>query len=547
MHLYSHAEVLFAGKTFFEGSGESRMSASQDKKRRSDERVLGTERRQVASQKEAKERKQSKIKWTVGTVIVVLLVVAILLGNSSLFYTARPALQVGDVKYSSAEVNYAYRTAYLSFCNQYSSILSSIGFDTKKPLDEQKCTISEEFDTWDDYFKNAAKQNLVQVTALCDAAKKAGITLDEDDQHEVDEQFSYIELSAKQYKYSSVSKYLQAVYGNGVTKKVARHMLELSQLASKYSQQQYDSYTYTDEQIAENYAENKNSYDVFNYQCYLVQAATEETTGADGNTSTATTDATMAAAKATADKIAAATHDADSFAAAVTANVPATTAADGKTTTPSVTSNTNAKGSSVSSAPYAEWLYSAERTANNVTVVEQENTGYYVVLFQSRDDNSYNTVSARHILIKAEDSDNDGTYSDDDKQKAKASIDDVYERWMQSDQTEDDFAQLANSFSQDSGSNTKGGLYEHIYKGQMVQEFNDFCFDPARKPGDVGMVFNESDSYCGYHLVYFVGQGERYCDYLADQALRSADFEKWESAFFNDWSATELNGMKYVG
>ena len=245
MHLYPRAEIFFAGKTFFEGSGESRMSASQDKKRRSDERALGTERRQVASQKEAKERKQSKIKWTVGTVIVVLLVVAILLGNSSLFYTARPALQVGDVKYSSAEVNYAYRTAYLSFCNQYSSILSSIGFDTKKPLDEQKCTISEEFDTWDDYFKNAAKQNLVQVTALCDAAEKAGITLDEDDQHEVDEQFSYIELSAKQYKYSSVSKYLQAVYGNGVTKKVARHMLELSQLASKYSQQQYDSYTTT--------------------------------------------------------------------------------------------------------------------------------------------------------------------------------------------------------------------------------------------------------------------------------------------------------------
>ena len=522
MHLYPRAEARSAGKTKFEGSGESRMSASQHKKRRSDERTLGTERRQVASQKEAKERKQSKIKWTVGTVIVVLLVVAILLGNSSLFYTARPALQVGDVKYSTAEVNYAYRTAYLSFCNQYSSILSSIGFDTSKPLDEQKCTISEEFDTWEDYFKDAGKQSLVQVTALCDAAEKAGITLDEDDQHAVDEQFSYIELSAKQYKYSSVSKYLQAVYGNGVTKKVARHMLELSQLASKYSQQQYDSYTYTPEQIAANYAENKNSYDVFNYQYYFVQAETEETTDADGNASSAATAATMA-------------------------NVPATTAADGKTTTPSVTVNTNTKGSSASSAAYADWLYSAERAANDVTVVEQENSGYYVVLFQSRDNNDYNTVSARHILIKAEDSDNDGTYSDEEKQKAKAAIDDVNVRWTQSDQTEDDFVQLVNSFSQDSGSNSKGGLYEHIYKGQMVQEFNDFCFDPARKPGDVGMVFNESDSYCGYHLVYFVGQGERYCDYLADQALRSADFEKWESTFFDDWSATELNGMKYVG
>ena len=100
-------------------------------------------------------------------------------------------------------------------------------------------------------------------------------------------------------------------------------MMELSQLATKYSQQQYDSYTYTPEEIAASYAENKDSYDTFSYQYYFVQADTEDTTDDDGNTSAKTTDATMAAAKATADKIAAATHDADSFTAAVTANVPA--------------------------------------------------------------------------------------------------------------------------------------------------------------------------------------------------------------------------------
>lgn len=332
-----------------------------------------------------------------------------------------------------------------------------------------------------------------------------------------------------------------------MTKKVVRHMLEMSQLATKYSQQQYDSYTYTPEQIAASYAENKDSYDTFNYQYYFVKADTEDTTDDDGNTSAKTTDATMAAAKATADKIAAATHDADSFTAAVTANVPAKESEDGTTTAPSVTDNTDTKGSGFSSAVYADWLYSADRHANDVTVVEQENSGYYVVLFESRDDNTYNTVNVRHILIKAEDSDSDGTYSDDDKKKAKDAIDDVYERWTQSGQTEDDFAQLANSFSQDSGSNTKGGLYENVYKGQMVQEFNDFCFDPARKPGDVGIVFNESDSYCGYHLVYYVGQGERYCDYLGDQALRTADFNEWESTFFDGWTSTELKGMKYVG
>ena len=369
------------------------MSASQDKKRRTNERALGTERRQVASQKEAKERKQSKIKWTVGSIIVVLLVAAILIGNSSLFYTARPALQVGDVKYSSAEVNYAYRTAYLSFCNQYGSYLSYVGLDTNKALDEQKCGISDEFDTWDDYFRDAAEKNLVQVTALCDAAEKAGVTLDEDDQHEIDEQFSYIELAAKQYKYNSVGKYLQAAYGNGATKKVVRHMLELSQLATKYSQQQYDSYTYTSEEIEASYAKNANAYDTYSYQYYFVKADTEDTTDDDGNTSAKTTDATMAAAKATADKIAAATHDADSFTAAVTANVPAKESEDGTTTAPSVTDNADTKGSSFSSAVYADWLYSTDRHANDVTVVEQENSGYYVVLFESRDNNQYNTVN----------------------------------------------------------------------------------------------------------------------------------------------------------
>ena len=450
------------------------MSASQDKKRRTDERALGTERRQVASQKEAKERKQSKIKWTVGSIIVVLLVAAILIGNSSLFYTARPALQVGDVKYSSAEVNYAYRSAYLTFCNQYGSYLSYVGLDTSKALDEQECRISDDFDTWDDYFKDAAEKNLVQVTALCDAAQKAGVTLDEDDQHEIDEQFSYLELTAKQYKYNSVSKYLQAAYGNGVTKKVVRHMLERSELATKYSQQQYDSYTYTPEEIAASYAENKNSCDTFNYQYYFVQADTEDSTDDDGNATSKTTDATMAAAKATADKIAAATHDAESFTAAVTANVPAKTSEDGTSTAPSVTDNADTKGSNFSSAVYADWLYSADRTANDVTVVEQDNSGYYVVLFESRDDNAYNTVNVRHILIKAEVADADDPATEDvDESKvptqealdaAKAEAEDILAQWEAGDKTAESFGALAEEYSDDPASNTNGGLYEQVYQ-----------------------------------------------------------------------------------
>ena len=40
--------------------------------------------------------------------------------------------------------------------------------------------------------------------------------------------------------------------------------------------------------------------------------------------------------------------------------------------------------------------------------------------------------------------------------------------------------------------------------GQMVTEFNDWCFDESRQPGDTGIV---KTSY-GYHIMYFSSTGE---------------------------------------
>ena len=38
----------------------------------------------------------------------------------------------------------------------------------------------------------------------------------------------------------------------------------------------------------------------------------------------------------------------------------------------------------------------------------------------------------------------------------------------------------------------------------MVTNFNDWCFDVARQPGDHGIVETEY----GYHIMYFVGDSE---------------------------------------
>ena len=122
-------------------------------------------------------------------------------------------------------------------------------------------------------------------------------------------------------------------------------------------------------------------------------------------------------------------------------------------------------------------------------------------------------MNVRHILIQPEAtelSEDDEGYEDDVAAKdaeAEQKAQDILDEWKAGDATEDSFAALANEYSDDPGSNTTGGLYEQVYQGQMVTEFNDWCFDPARQTGDTGIIHNEST---GYHVMYFVGYDQPY-------------------------------------
>ena len=68
----------------------------------------------------------------------------------------------------------------------------------------------------------------------------------------------------------------------------------------------------------------------------------------------------------------------------------------------------------------------------------------------------------------------------------------------------------------------------------MVQEFNDFCF-AEHESGDTGIVYGESSSYAGYHLIYFVNaDGELYSRVMADQEMRSEAYNEAVTALSAD-------------
>ena len=114
-------------------------------------------------------------------------------------------------------------------------------------------------------------------------------------------------------------------------------------------------------------------------------------------------------------------------------------------------------------------------------------------------------VDVRHILISPEGGTTDESgatvYSDAEWAAAEAKANEVLNEWLTKNPDEDGFSVMAETYSQDPGSATNGGLYEDVYKGQMVPEFENWCFDESRQVGDYGIV---KTTY-GYHIMYYVG------------------------------------------
>lgn len=129
-------------------------------------------------------------------------------------------------------------------------------------------------------------------------------------------------------------------------------------------------------------------------------------------------------------------------------------------------------------------------------------------------------VDVRHVLFTPEGGTTDETgattYSEEEWAACEAEAQDVLNAWTKAgDLSEESFAALAAEYSEDPGSRDNGGLYEGVYEGQMVAEFEDWCFDDSRKPGHYGMV---KTTY-GYHLMFFVDSTPIWEQYVDQQLM----------------------------
>ncbi len=128
-------------------------------------------------------------------------------------------------------------------------------------------------------------------------------------------------------------------------------------------------------------------------------------------------------------------------------------------------------------------------------------------------------VDVRHILVQVKGGttaeDGTTTYSDEEWKTCEKAAQAILDEWLSGDKTEESFAALAAEKTEDPGSQQTGGLYQQVYEGQMVPEFNDWCFNENRVYGDYDLV---RTSY-GYHVMFFVKSEPRWIYYAESDWL----------------------------
>ncbi len=455
--------------------------------------------------------------------ITVLIAIAVVLAvsvaiKSNIIYNKFAAVKIGGYSFSAADYNFQFNTAlYQTYSNitaYYGESATSL-LDPNKALDQQKYSDTQ---TWADYFKELALSNLQQTAILLDGAKSVSLKLSDDTKKEIETVIDGYKKTYKSSGFASLNAFLEYNFGKGMTESVFRKNLENQYLASNYKKQ-LDSKTYTNDELETFYSKNKDSLDAITYRQYFVTAATD----LEGGKSS---DAALEAAKATAEKIAAAKSE-DGFVNLVYQNAPS----DQKDiyAKASATLN-NAQRSSTFSNITSAWLLDPSRKQGDTTVAKAD-TGYFAVYFINRSDNKYNVKKVRHILISVSDF-KDTAKADEALKKANSLLD----TFKSGDKTETSFANLAKENSSDDSSD--GGYYE-VYRGQMVPEFENWSFDSSRKAGDTGVI--KSDY--GYHIMYFIGDGDQYRYVLAAQDKRVSDYNVW---FENQKKAMTINQTYFM-
>lgn len=554
--------------------------------------------------------KNTKRTTIIVTAIVCLLLVACialsLVANTGIVLRAQTAAQTDHYSVSGLVMSYFIQTtlqSYLSYFgnNQSYSYLQSITYDAESGL------------SLFDFAVSAAVDEVQETLLLCEYARAEGIKLTDEQKKEIDDTIDEIATYAAQNLYS-VSGYISAIYGPGMTANDIREALELSYLATSAYEHLTEKLEegITDELMDKYFEDHPNYFLTVDYLSYTFTASLA------AKDATATDEEKAAFEKQKADMAALAAKlaevaDEDAFKAFMLDYLVNTVASDSfkdayekeakslkddekpseetlaadkatilseiieelkaldkeeeeadkeetdkeeeedkkeeeKEQTAYEKALSKTKDTLLTSAkksyqglktegyshydPEAKeisdldkWFFASDRKVGDIKSKTDGDTAdskkvtytvYYLTETSHRDESDTHDVS--HILVSFDDYKKGTTITDDEKKEALKKAEEILAQYKGGELTHDAFVALGEKETAD-GNVT----YENVYEGQMVEEFEDWLFDDARKVGDVEIV----ETTYGYHIMYYVGEGLPVWKSNAYSGVLSDKFNDW--------------------
>ena len=531
-------------------------------------------KKQLIRLKEKKKRNKKILTGIIAGVIAVAIVAAIIITSIPNVPDLEGQLVAKNEFFEIDGAMFAYMV--YDYVQQYGSYMASSGYNTSLGLLEQTTnyTSSGTSMTWYKYFCGLAQDMLSEYMAFASAElakeENKGKTIDQvltdEDKADVEEFVKTLKDYSVQNGYGNVNKFLNAVYTPGVTINAVKRVYEIQLLAYAYVEEYLDGLEYTDEEIEKYKEENPGSFLMLDYVAYTFSPTYEK--DAKDDVKKAAYEKAKADAEAFMDKyttvldfkkgILAIENVTDNKTnteetGAPETNAPETNAPETnapETNAPETDAPSTAefkefteaeekilkdfiftgklydetKAEADATKAYYEWAYSTDRKVNDRYILETKasngDLSYTVYIIEKPvyiDD--YATKNVRHILFDI-DTSLTGTAQEKAYEEAKAEAEKVLEEYNKGDKTAESFGELAKEHTADTNGD-EGGLYENIGKGKMVEEFENWIYDENRKEGDVDLVKTKY----GWHLMYFVGDGDLMWKTTAESELKDEDYQ----------------------
>lgn len=317
--------------------------------------------------------------------------------------------RMGEQELTNGQLQVYYWMEVQSFLSTYGSYAAYFGLDYTQPLDTQICGVSENGETWQQFFLLSALNTWQSHQALALEAEQAGFQLDEAMQEELENIPASMEQNAALYGFETAEEFLAYNVGRGATIEDYVHFMGIYYPGSAYYNAQLEANAPSEEEVEAYFTENE--------QAYIDSGLTRE----------------------------------DKY------------------------------------------------------------------------------VDVRHVLIMPEGADSSTirseTFDEAAWEASRIKAEELLKEWEKGDKSEDSFATLAMENSQD-GSASSGGLYTDVVKGQMVEAFENWCFDESREHGDYGIVETEF----GYHIMFFVGSRPVWKEYAESDLVNARASELLSNA-----------------